>query len=187
MTTLIAPDIVNYKTITRSHIFRLVWITRYCVFASRFKELHFLCCLLRYIAAIMDIFSLFTWGKHDPYVYHICISLMTLFYFLFTSGHKYTCYFRRRALHVILWCAFQMIHRNALTLNVGAPSYPGWTRSISWLLLPRLLASPGHQLVNQVHWADPCLTQGRISVAGTVSMSMNYRNCKYMSIFLLKK
>ena len=32
-----------------------------------------------------------------------------------------------------------------LTLNVRGPSYLGLTRSISWLLVPRLLASPGHQ------------------------------------------
>ena len=32
-----------------------------------------------------------------------------------------------------------------LTLNVRAPSYLGLTRSISWLLMPWLLTSPGHQ------------------------------------------
>ena len=32
-----------------------------------------------------------------------------------------------------------------LTLDVWGPSYLGLTRSISWLLMPRLLASPGHQ------------------------------------------
>ena len=32
-----------------------------------------------------------------------------------------------------------------LTLNVPGPSYLGLTRSISWLLMPWLLASPGHQ------------------------------------------
>ena len=31
------------------------------------------------------------------------------------------------------------------TLNVRGPSYLGLTRSISWLLMPWLLASPGHQ------------------------------------------
>ena len=34
---------------------------------------------------------------------------------------------------------------NELTLNVRGPSYPGLTRSISWLLMPWLLTSPGHQ------------------------------------------
>ena len=33
----------------------------------------------------------------------------------------------------------------ALTLNVRGPSYLGLTRSISWLLMPWLLTSPGHQ------------------------------------------
>ena len=32
-----------------------------------------------------------------------------------------------------------------LTLNVRGPSYLGLTRSISWSLMPWLLASPGHQ------------------------------------------
>ena len=32
-----------------------------------------------------------------------------------------------------------------LTLNVRGPSYLGLTRSISWLLIPWLLTSPGHQ------------------------------------------
>ena len=34
---------------------------------------------------------------------------------------------------------------NVLTLNVRGPSYLGLTRSISWLLMPWLLTSPGHQ------------------------------------------
>ena len=33
----------------------------------------------------------------------------------------------------------------ALTLNARVPSYLGWTRSISWLLMPWLLTSPGHR------------------------------------------
>ena len=32
-----------------------------------------------------------------------------------------------------------------LTLNVRGPSYLGLTRSMSWLLMPWLLTSPGHQ------------------------------------------
>ena len=32
-----------------------------------------------------------------------------------------------------------------LTLNMWGPSYLGLTRSISWLLMPWLLTSPGHQ------------------------------------------
>ena len=34
---------------------------------------------------------------------------------------------------------------NVLSLNVRGPSYLGLTRSISWLLMPWLLTSPGHQ------------------------------------------
>ena len=36
------------------------------------------------------------------------------------------------------------LHVN-LTLNVRGPSYLGLTRSISWILMPWLLTSPGHQ------------------------------------------
>ena len=38
-----------------------------------------------------------------------------------------------------------MPQNHALTLNVRGPSYLGLTRSISWLLMPWLLTSPGHQ------------------------------------------
>ena len=34
---------------------------------------------------------------------------------------------------------------NPLTLNVRGPSYLGLNRSISWLLMPWLLTSPGHR------------------------------------------
>ena len=39
-----------------------------------------------------------------------------------------------------------------LTLDVRGPSYLGLTRSISWLLMPWLLTSPGHQQ----SWYWPC-------------------------------
>ena len=38
-----------------------------------------------------------------------------------------------------------LIMQANLTLNVRGPSYLGLTRSISWLLMPWLLTSPGHQ------------------------------------------
>ena len=44
---------------------------------------------------------------------------------------------------VFLWYMLRVI---ALTLSVRGPSYLGLTRSISWLLMPWLLTSPGHQL-----------------------------------------
>ena len=44
------------------------------------------------------------------------------------------------------WPSRQLLyHFNCLTLNVRGPSYLGLTRSISWLLMPWLLKSPGHQ------------------------------------------
>ena len=36
-------------------------------------------------------------------------------------------------------------HKIVLALNVRGPSYLGLTRLISWLLMPWLLTSPGHQ------------------------------------------
>ena len=47
---------------------------------------------------------------------------------------------------VILLCQrFSWLHCLILTLNLWAPSYLGLTRSLSWLLMPWLLTSPGHQ------------------------------------------
>ena len=40
---------------------------------------------------------------------------------------------------------FEKFRYSLLTLNVRGPSYLGWTRSVSWLLMPWLLTSPGHQ------------------------------------------
>ena len=48
-------------------------------------------------------------------------------------------------LHVPSQCQEMMEIITQLTLNVRGPSYLGLTRSISWLLMPRLLTSPGHQ------------------------------------------
>ena len=46
-------------------------------------------------------------------------------------------------------CTFRvglrMLFHSFLTLNVRGPNYLGLTRSISWLLMPWLLTSPGHQ------------------------------------------
>ena len=56
-------------------------------------------------------------------------SLMTIFLFLFQFAQK---------------GAFG-IYSLQVTLNVRGPSYLGLTRSISWLLMPWILTSPGHQ------------------------------------------
>ena len=42
-------------------------------------------------------------------------------------------------------CSTQWVERMRITLNVRGPSYIGLTRSISLLLMPWLLTSPGHQ------------------------------------------
>ena len=44
-----------------------------------------------------------------------------------------------------LFCCKNPLILGMLTLNVRGPSYLGLTRSISWLLMPWLLTSPGHQ------------------------------------------
>ena len=62
-----------------------------------------------------------------------------------------------------------------LTLNVRGPSYLGLTKSISWLLMPWLLTSPG-----------PGLTWGRILRTCDISMWSNGIKCKYMFMFHLK-
>ena len=40
---------------------------------------------------------------------------------------------------------YYCVNNTKLTLKVWGPSYLGLTRSISWLLMPWLLTSPGHQ------------------------------------------
>ena len=79
---------------------------------------------------------------------------------------------------------------NVLTLNMWGPSYPDLTRSLSWLLMSWLLASPGHQ--QPWYWLcklgrSLSFTWGRISITCAISVRRKHRNCKYMFMFLLKK
>ena len=46
------------------------------------------------------------------------------------------------------WFIFRGLVCNELTLDMWGPSYLGLTRSISWLMMPWHLTSPGHQQ----HW-----------------------------------
>ena len=72
-----------------------------------------------------------------------------------------------------------------LTLNVQGPSYLGLTRSISWLLMPWLLMSPGHQqpwywlyrICRSFSYSRKCLS------TCTKSMWRNDIKCKYMLMF----
>ena len=80
----------------------------------------------------------------------------------------------------------QVYRKVHLTLNVRGQSYPGLTRSISWLLMPRLLTSPGHQQPWYVIYVGPCLTRGRIPATCGMPMWRKDIHCKYMFIFLLK-
>ena len=50
----------------------------------------------------------------------------------------------RRYINADTWCFIWCWMVN-LTLNVRGPRYLGLTRSLSWLLMPWLLTSPGHQ------------------------------------------
>ena len=76
-----------------------------------------------------------------------------------------------------------------LTLNVRGLSYLGLTRSISWLLMPWLLASPGHQQP----WYWLCGIDRSLSYS---TRNFNYlchinveewHKCKYMFMVSLKK
>ena len=77
---------------------------------------------------------------------------------------------------------------SVLTLNVRGPSYLGLTRSISWLLMPWLLTSPGHQQprYDYIGYAGPYLTWGRILRTCVISLWRNGIKCRYMFIFPLK-
>ena len=75
-----------------------------------------------------------------------------------------------------------------VTLNVQGPSYLGLTRSISWLLMPWLFTSLGHQQpwYDYVEYVYPGLTWERISCTCVISMWRNDIKCKYMFMFTLK-
>ena len=64
--------------------------------------------------------------------------------------HAMLYYTTTKELHVDIYIGFCNHNRHCLTLNVRGPSYLGLTRSISWLLMPWLLTSPGHQ--QPWHW-----------------------------------
>ena len=69
------------------------------------------------------------------------------------------------------------------------PSYLGLTRSISWLLMPWLLMSPGQissHDIDYVEYVGPCLTWGRILSTCVISIWSNDIKCKYMFVFPLK-
>ena len=92
---------------------------------------------------------------------------------------------------VILYQVFMSHIITFLSLKVWVPSYHGLTRSISWLLMPWLLVSPGHQqpwywLCKLCRSLTPCLTQGRISITHVMSVCRNDINCKYMFISLVQ-
>ena len=85
-----------------------------------------------------------------------------------------------------------------LTLNVRGPSYLGFTRSISWLLMPWLLTSPGHQQpwslrrhdinshdIDYVEYVSLGLTWERILSTCAISMWSNDIECKYNSMLPL--
>ena len=67
-------------------------------------------------------------------IYHPMLSLLLL---IWLKKHYYIFAFYIIPSH--------LNHADSLTLNVRGPSYLGLTRSISWLLMPWLLTSPGHQ------------------------------------------
>ena len=54
-------------------------------------------------------------------------------------------------------CSLKLVY--ILSFLVLKPEYPGQSRSVSWLLMPWHLASPGHQL----SWYRPCRIKGSLS------------------------
>ena len=88
----------------------------------------------------------------------------------------------------VLWCHTEPLSLKGLTLNVRGPSYLGLTRSISWLLMPWLLTSPGHQQpwYDYVEYVGPGLTWGQILRTCVISMWSNDIKCKCMFMFHLK-
>ena len=73
-----------------------------------------------------------------------------------------------------------------LILLVLKPEYSGQTRSIPWLLMPWLLASPGHH--HPWYWLcrinGPCPPWGRISTTCVTSVLRNDRKCDFILCFI---
>ena len=67
-------------------------------------------------------------------------------------------------------------------------SYLGLTGAISWLLMPWLLTSPGHQnhAIDYVEYVGPGLTWGRILSTSVISMLSNDMKCKHVFMFPLQ-
>ena len=73
-------------------------------------------------------------------------------WFIVKSITTYLWYFLwMRSMYLLTFFAYWYFFRN-FTLNVWGLSYLGLTRSVSWLLMPWLLASPG----DQSPWYWPC-------------------------------
>ena len=67
-----------------------------------------------------------------------------------------------------------------LTLNMRVPSHLGLTSSISWLLMPWLLTSTGHQqlwYIDCVEYVAPGITWGNILSTCVISMWGNGIKC----------
>ena len=85
-------------------------------------------------------------------------------------------------LEPLIWITHELL---GLTLNVRGPSYLGLTRSISWLLIPWLLTSPGHQ--QTWYWLYRiCRSLSYLRKDFVISMWRNEIKCKYMFMFTLK-
>ena len=125
---------------------------------------------------------------------------------LWLLGYEYTCFLpfhntARKAEHIsttsikvtgvkvgitCMNCVYLIfLCLSCLTLNVRGQSYLGWSWSISWLLIPWLHTSPGHQQ----HWywlCRICRSWSCILSTHVTSMWSNDIKCKYMFIFPLK-
>ena len=76
---------------------------------------------------------------------------------------------------------FQSHHQNGWPNRVWSGLFwANYRSSISWLLIPQLLALPGHQWprFSLCNIADIYLLRGRISTTGAISIWRNYIKCK---------
>ena len=77
------------------------------------------------------------------HIFHTTVfpSVASNFTWLMPSNYKFVFMLSSHLVYVLMTSSQVTL----LTLNVQGPSYLGLTRSISWLLMPWLLMSPGHQ------------------------------------------
>ena len=123
---------------------------------------------------------------YNFYIFTICKRNRSTYLFCLTECYLHHKYFFKKTCTILT--TYTIYITKWLTLNVWGPSYLDLTRSISWLLKPWLLTSPGHQ--QPWYWlyriCRPCSFLGTISSTCVILMWRDDTKCKCMPCSLCK-